>query len=390
MPQLDYLLIGAGLQSALLSEALLRLAPGARVAIVERGSRLGGNHTWSFHSADVPEPARAFVEPFVAHRWARHRVEFANFERTLDEPYAALTSDSVQAVLEARARRGELELCLERTVVRVGPTRVELATGEVIEARRVIDSRGPEPAERLRALGYQKFVGLELEVRAGTAPREPVLMDARVDQNDGFRFFYVLPFSPERVLVEETYFSDTKALDLAACRAAIARYAAERGLEASRVLREESGVLPLPEAAPLRWREDGRIRGGYRGGWFHPTTGYSFPLAVRFALAVARQPADLEVELGALARETARQQRFAGLLNRLLFRGFAPADRHRVLERFYRLPAPTIRRFYALTTTPFDRAAILCGRPPRGFSAVRFWSRTGPVGASARLEGESA
>jgi lycopene beta-cyclase len=54
-----------------------------------------------------------------------------------------------------------------------------------------------------------------------------------------------------------------------------------------------------------------------------------------------------------------------------LFHAFAPAERYRVLERFYRLPAATIQRFYALETTLGDRAQILCGRPPTGFS----WSR---------------
>ena len=39
-------------------------------------------------------------------------------------------------------------------------------------------------------------------------------------------------------------------------------------------------------------------------------------------------------------------------------------ERWRVLERFHRLPDPTIRRFYAMTSTTADRARIVCGRPP--------------------------
>jgi lycopene beta-cyclase len=73
-------------------------------------------------------------------------------------------------------------------------------------------------------------------------------------------------------------------------------------------------------------------------------------------------------EFRALVREQWRQARFALLLNRLLYGAFAPDQRHHVLERFYRLPEPTIRRFYALSTTSADRARIVCGRPPRGLS----------------------
>jgi lycopene beta-cyclase len=39
-----------------------------------------------------------------------------------------------------------------------------------------------------------------------------------------------------------------------------------------------------------------------------------------------------------------------------------------VFERFYGLPEPLIHRFYALSLSRLDRARILIGRPPRGFS----------------------
>jgi lycopene beta-cyclase len=195
------------------------------------------------------------------------------------------------------------------------------------------------------------------------------------------------------VLVEDTYFSDTPELDLPALRREIAAYAADRGLEVRRTLREEVGVLPLPArvTAP-RPPQPGLLRGGYQGGFFHPTTGYSFPLAVRFALAVARaKPDELPARIHALARAEQRQQRFATLLNRMLFRGFAPRDRYNVLERFYRLPVPTIQRFYALALTPADRARIVCGRPPSGLSLEGLWSAVVPNRAgTGRARGELA
>jgi lycopene beta-cyclase len=44
--------------------------------------------------------------------------------------------------------------------------------------------------------------------------------------------------------------------------------------------------------------------------------------------------------------------------------------RRNVLERFYRLPEGTIRRFYAMALTRADRVRLVCGRPPRGFSVL--------------------
>jgi lycopene beta-cyclase len=77
----------------------------------------------------------------------------------------------------------------------------------------------------------------------------------------------------------------------------------------------------------------------------------------------------------ALLRQQRSQLRYCLLLNRLFFDAFAPEERRNVIERFYRLPPEAVRRFYAMTLTRTDRARILCGRPPRGFSLTRALSR---------------
>ena len=142
----------------------------------------------------------------------------------------------------------------------------------------------------------------------------------------------------------------------------------------ARIVREESGVLPMPWAGTLAGvPERSPLVAGYRGGWFHPATGYSFPPAVRLACCVAARPAAqaFDGRLAALWRAHRTQVRFAQRLNRLLFRCFDPEDAWNVFARFYTLPDAVIRRFYALATTGFDRARLVVGRPPRGFSFAK-------------------
>jgi lycopene beta-cyclase len=209
-----------------------------------------------------------------------------------------------------------------------------------------------------------------------------------VAQTDGLRFFYALPLAPDRLLLEDTYFSDSPRLDRELLRLEIARYARTLGVVVRRVIREEAGVLPLPtRRAPGFTTSPGLLQGGYRGGWFHPTTGYSFPLALRLASEVASATlAELPARLDRLGRERMRQQRFCVLLNRMMFDAFRAEERFRVIERFYRLPAPTLRRFYSLSLTPADRLRILCGRPPAGFSASRLLLRGNAAFAQPRGE----
>ena len=367
----DIAILGGGLQGGLAALAVLSQHPDARVAVVEAGARPGGNHTWCFHAADLDALGAALLGPLVAQRWERYDVFFPNRSRTLHTAYAAVTSDRFAEVVEARFRASPRSALLTGTrAVSIDRRGIELEGGRRLEAELVVDARGPERFESFERVAFQKFLGLELELGAPHGLTHPVLMDARVPQTDGFRFFYLLPFDDRRVLVEDTYYSDGPELDVPALRGEVLAHARAGGLQVTRVAGEETGVLPLPAPSSGEPRAELPLPAGYRGGWFHPTTGYSLPSAARLALHLAATlgKSPFGAEWQRLRREHARQQRFFAFLNRLLFGAFRPEDRWNVLERFYALPEPTVSRFYAMSTTATDRARILCGRPPRGLS----------------------
>ena len=53
----ELLLVGGGLQNALIALSVLDRRPNASLALLEASEQVGGNHTWSFHAGDVPEQA---------------------------------------------------------------------------------------------------------------------------------------------------------------------------------------------------------------------------------------------------------------------------------------------------------------------------------------------
>jgi lycopene beta-cyclase len=340
--------------------------------MIERGDAVGGNHTWSFHARDLPEGASEWIDPLVVARWPGYDVAFPSLRRSLDAPYASISSARLAARVTAALAAPGSRLLLETKVEQVDAHRVvarDAAGAELtIEAEVVIDARGPDRSLPT-ACGWQKFLGQEVVLAAPHGLARPMLMDARLPQHDGFRFMYVLPLAADRLLVEDTHFSDGSLLDVVATRAEIAAYAAAQGWTIAEVAREETGVLPMP------WRLDPPsprppLVAGYAGGWFHPLTGYSFPIAARLAALVASLPATrlFGPELAAMAAAHARQSSFAQRLAHMLFRWFHPEQRHHILARFYRMPVSSICRFYALQLTGADRARIFAGRPPRGIS----------------------
>jgi len=377
----DLVLVGGGLQNGLIALSALQHQPSCRIVMVEAAAELGGNHTWCVHARDVPEGARAWFEPLVVQRWDGYDVSFPDLERSLRSSYAVVSSERFARVV--RGALGQHPQCTLLTGVRVtalSAHEAELADGRRLRARLVVDARGPDPRAHAGRCGYQKFLGLELRLRAPHGLARPILMDARCEQTDGFRFFYVLPLAADRLLVEETRFSLGAELASAAARNAVVTYAARWG-EIAEVVREEHGVLPMPWSLPAAPAQpDAALRAGYCGGFFHPATGYSLPAAVRVAEAIgqslrdaygSRQDALLGTRWQRFVRDHRTQSSYALQLNRLLFTGFAETDMWGVLSRFYRLSEPLIERFYAQSSSVADRARILIGRPPRGFSLRR-------------------
>ncbi|MFP5078000.1 lycopene beta-cyclase CrtY [Rhizobium sp. YIM 134829] len=361
-------LVGAGLSSALIACCLARRHPNTRILILEGTGRPFGVHTWSFHDADVAEEEQAWLSPLVAHRWSGQEVRFRAHRRYLPSGYASLTSDSV---FHAVCGLDAVTLKTHAAAAHLAEDHVVLSDGQRIEAACVIDCRGFRPSSSL-VLGFQKFLGLEVELAAPHDVAHPIIMDATVDQKDGYRFVYVLPLSTSRLLIEDTRYADGPDLDQQALGQDIEAYATGQGFAIRQVLRREEGVLPITLAHDAKrfWSEVpcGIPQAGLRAALFHPTTGYSLPDAVRLARLVAEHwPAsspELSRVIEAFALERHRAQRFYRLLNRMLFLAAPPAERHRVLERFYRLPTPLIERFYAGRTTARDAARILTGKPP--------------------------
>ena len=374
----DFVIVGGGLAGCLVALAKAACGAGRTVTLIEQGARLGGNHTWSFHLTDLDEAGWGLVAPLVEHRWPRHEVRFPRGTRRLDVAYATIGSARFAEVTEARLAAAGVRLVFGACVRAITSDVVTLADGTQIRGNVVIDARGPAPSSAPSDAGYQKFVGLELMLEDDGPWDAPVIMDAGDDVSQagagGFRFVYVLPFSRRRVLVEDTVYSDDAELDKDLFAARALTYAAAKGARVASVLRREAGVLPLPLDGPSRTTTEVAMAIGYRGDFFHPVTGYSLPIAVRVARALApvTTRAEAAAALASLRRELAPQQRFGHLLNRLMFRAMAPLSRWTALERFYRMPAATIARFYASRTTWWDRARLLFGRPPRGLSWQSF------------------
>jgi lycopene beta-cyclase len=365
----DIAILGGGLAGGLTALAIARARPGLRLLLVEQAETLGGNHVWSFFGSDVGTAGRKLLSPMVAAAWPEYEVRFPAYERTLGTAYYSITSQRFDAAVRAALPAGAI--FTGARVIACSANAATLSDGTRIEAGSVIDARGVRHHGHLTG-GWQKFMGRRLRLPSPHGLRRPVVMDATVDQLDGYRFVYCLPFSETELFIEDTYYSDSATLDPAVLGARIEAYAAAHGWHGGEVVAEETGVLPVVAGGDFDgfWRATGGVvaRVGTRAGLFQPLTSYSLPDAVRFALAVAKQADSDGALLAAFterrAREHWRRHGFYRMLCAMLFGAAAPIDRYKVLERFYRLDRRLIERFYAGRSTFLDKARILSGKPP--------------------------
>ena len=347
-------IVGGGLSGLLTAWRALDVNPDLRVTVYEARDEVAGDHTWSFNDSDVPEGLRDWIAPFVRHSWPRYDVRFPRRERTLEIGYRSGDSDSLRAAIAPLRDSGRLTVLTGHA-----------ADPSDIEADAVVDARGFEPREDTH-LGYQKFVGHTIRTKRPHGLDHPVIMDATVEQVDGYRFVYLLPFSDTELLVEDTYFSDSPHLSENEVGDRIADYISRKGWGDHSIIRREKGVLPMTTATT---RDDDTAEIGLRGGFVVSATGFTFPHAVEAAECIAQAIkrggiGSVPAAIAALRRKHIRRERYPRLLNRMFFSAAEPHRRYIILQRFYGLREGLIRRFYGNRLNLADKARILTGKPP--------------------------
>jgi lycopene beta-cyclase len=321
----DVAIVGGGLAGGLIALALAQKRPELKVVLIEGNDHFGGNHIWSYFATDIDPANRWLTAPLVTYGWSGNEVRFPAHSRELDSIYYSIESERLDEVI--RKTLPTESLLTGKTVKAVSPRLVVLEGSQRINAGGVIDARGPGELHHLDC-GWQKFTGQLMQLSEPHTVTKPIIMDATVAQHDGYRFVYVLPFGMDKLFIEDTYYSDRPEHDRRRHSQRLAEYADTNGWKVERILREETGVLPVVMGGDLDsyWASgSGRVaKAGARGGFFQPVTSYSLPDAVRNAIFIAQQPDFDGDRLHMVMKQRADQHwdngKYYRMLNKMLFR----------------------------------------------------------------------
>jgi lycopene beta-cyclase len=342
------------------------LRPEVPLLLVGEESAFGGSQSWSFFHDDLAEDEFRLAAPLIAHSWPGYYVAFPDGSRKLRADCSIIRPAQLDKAV--RETLGADHYRLKARIVAVRDDNVILHGGEKIFAEGVIDARAATNLNLLD-LGWRIATGREYVVPAPHRVDRPVLIDATLSPDGGCRFTSCLPFSEQSLFVEDVYYSlGLDGEDPEAAGARLDAYVARRGWKGGKHKHGQVTASPVALGGdfPAYWRFGGArvAKIGFRGGFFHPTTGSALADAARTPLLLTQQRDNggvaLHDMLEAYATSLWSKRDFYRSFNAALFEGRAGVPCG-TLDRLYGLDPALIARFHAERLGLLDRRRVVNG-----------------------------
>ena len=368
MTHYDFVIAGGGLAGLSLACRLAETPAfdPCSILIVEQDAKTRNDRTFSFWS-DGPGP----FDAAISRSWDRLRVAGPHGVQDLDlgayRYHTIRGLDFYRHAQQRLAQHANVELRRGR-VQRIddGPDAATvIVDGEAITATWVFDSRPP----RLAAQADDRHTRLKLyfrgwEIETPTAAFDPgiaTFMDFRTPQDGEVRFFYVLPFAPDRALVEYTLFTDQRLTREETEQAIVSYMQSTLGIDDFRVVAEEGGCLPITDAPFARALGQRVLAIGVNGGRIKPSTGYAFSRVQADSEAIVQSLLDHGHPFALPAGPASYHWLDAVMLRVMRDHGESIAPAFAAL--FSRNPAARILRFLDEQASPLDVLAIMASLP---------------------------
>ncbi|NTV63717.1 MAG: Lycopene cyclase [Oscillochloris sp.] len=371
MNHYDMIIAGGGAAGLSLAYQLINSPFRDRsILLVDKGCKAQNDRTWAFWT-DASTP----FESIVYRSWDQlHLASDASEQRINLEGYRYQMIRGIDfyrfihACLDACPNVTRIQASVDRIEDGVDSARVIIGD-QIYSADWVFDSifRASELAESAQHQ-YLKlhFKGWEIESREDIfCPEAATLMDFRTPQEGETRFFYLLPYSPRRALVEFTVFSDNRFSHDQYAEALRTYLSNVLGVGDYRIVDEEQGVIPATDHPFPRQIGQRVMTIGTKGGRVKPTTGYAFVRIQRDTAGII----DSLIEHGHPFDIPADSQRYR-LLDAVMLEvmdHYGEALKPIFAAMFERNPIERILRFLDEDGTPLENLQLIATLPPWQF-----------------------
>jgi len=287
----DYLFAGGGASATLLLMSMERrgMLKGKKIAVLDPDSKSVNDKTYCFW--ENPDHQLAVqCGHLVSHQWKKASVNQNPSESLFPMHYFHVSSSDLYTELQQIIQTHGLQrIPAYVSDLEAEETHVKVVTDKGLWlSKTVFDSRPPKylPTQNTEAHLLQSFIGFVVETEDQIPDPDRIdLMDFEVEQLGWTQFVYVLPFGPNKMLVELTRFGEVP-ITKEEAQPILDEYILSR-FNNYKILDTEKGCIPMSTAklgvAPI----PGVISIGGRAGAIKPSTGYAFKNMYTHAEALA-------------------------------------------------------------------------------------------------------
>ena len=261
MKEYDFVIIGggcAGLSLAYELEIHKKLKD-KTLAIIEPRNEYKRDKTWSFWKVDQHN-----FDDCIKHKWNEFSIKTNSDSKIIkcgQFPYESIDSGLFYNKINTRLKKNK-NIKFFKNIK------------EVDFRKSFLFNSLPTLGEDIDSNIWQHFHGIEIETKEDYFNENIVnLMDFNCEQRNSVHFFYILPFSRNKAMIETTWLSKRND-SLKDYEAQIKTYLNNLGIKDYKVNYREEGAIPL--FYPVNKKENNKINIGTAGGMTRLSTGYTF------------------------------------------------------------------------------------------------------------------
>ena len=298
----DIIIIGGGCSGLALAYALSKASCHLSIRILESRSHYSNDRTWCFWTK-----AKNEWTELACQRWNKWSFQLGDEGKPVVHQgqdwfyYCLAAKDYYHFVQQSLLHNYHIKLEMNQTITEVQyadpeqpfsgakpEAMVKTQAGNTYQAKLIIDTR--QPVDRQSML-YQSFFGIEIKTNEASPDIVSLMHNLRAD-NDGVRFNYILPLTPNRVLFEHTRFSqnpiDKQSME-AQCQDEMRRIKCQY----KAIFRKEYGCLPMGmDQSNIPY-----YSAGTAGGALRDASGYGFLRIQSWAERIASKLSQPEITL---------------------------------------------------------------------------------------------
>lgn len=247
-----------------------------KILVIDQSLKKDNDRTWCFW-----EETEGYFEHLVFKKW--NSLHFKTDQINLQLAIAPYVYKMIRGIDFYNYCFSKLHEAKNVTFIQAAIDTSELfSTGKIVAGDNCIDTKGAtvfnsiysRPLSNKGHYLLQHFMGWVIETQEDVF-KEATLMDFSISQERGTSFFYVLPLSANKALVEFTLFTKTL-LQNEEYEAELRRFISEHlNLKSFEIIEKEFGIIPMSSI-----KQPNAINGifqiGIAGGLAKGSTGYTF------------------------------------------------------------------------------------------------------------------